>query len=716
MALILTLGLLTVITLAVVAFVVTMRIEHLAASNTVHRAMARQYVDLGASEAMGIVDWRLIGNNASCYPVQGWATNTPGMPHFFEQDCFGCPSTNGDPICLFRGSATNLLPGTLAAQAGQVQSGWITISETNATTGSTGIQAGRVSFLVVNLSGMMDVHALNADRRQMLGEPNSAYALLGGATNGNYSRVFLTQPDLTAANQGQAASNLVTFSYDPGPDVFFAYTNLPALGTRAFANLLTNRFNINIATQYAGNFTSQAFQDNWFTPVSNLLADAGVTAPAPVAWNILNYLDSGHIPIVAAGAPPAFRAGYGVKDVPLINEVALLPIDGLVNHYGVSVELWYPFVPHTSPATKLWVGVYTNDPGTTAVSAFTGAHEPPPTSLSFELPVPAMDYDGTEYFVGTNNQYVVFEKIIPGTPPTINYLPIDASHPVWIWPRVYVSDSGGNDVCVDEALVCGNQLTRWEGTGSIQYGDPRTNHCAPVVVNATTSLAAPTLGTTNNPCDIPSLPLVLADAPMRSAGELRYIYAPGMPGGRIDFTTSIGGACRDRFTVLGTNAPVHGLVQANTPYTNIWQALLSDVVIGWTNQTHPNDCIGKIDAKPDTQLLLASAVANALLYTGGRGWVCNEEIFPVVGSNLLSTAMVTNNAGGGMDARAACGDILAGLADRVSFRGNTFLVIVCGQRLSPLGRVLADQRAAFTIVRDAFTGRWVVDHVVWLTE
>ena len=692
-ALILTLGLLTVITLAVVAFVVTMRIEHLAASNAVHRTIARQYVDVGLSEAMGVVDYVLSGsasNSPSTYPVQGWfdTNSVADLPtyHFQEKDCLGLPTTNSEsPIQLFRGSVTNLLPGTLAAQASQVWSGWVDITETNAATGNAGIQAGRVSFLIVNLSGMMDVHALNADRHQALGEPNNAYTLLGAATNGNYNRVFLTQPDLTAANNG-AVSNLVTFSYDPGPDVFF--TNLTLFGTRSFSTGLCNRFNINLATN-----------ESALATVSNLLADAGVIASDQVAWNILNYIDSGRIPI--GPTPQTFRSGYCVKDVPLINKV-LLDDPASNQNYSVAVELWYPFVPNSSPpSTHLWVGIYTNAEPDTTIS-------PATADFTIDCLVPTMAYAGSnEFFVARMAGSICFQRWDNVALKWVTDPIGQNGHQVWIWPRVLV-----DGICVDEALVTGGTVANWTSTGCIQFADPRANNTQ---AGATTYAAAtPALGTNNANCTIPSLPLVLADAPMRSAGELRYIYAPGMPGNRIDFTTQPGGACRDRFTVLGTNAPVHGLVQANTPYTNIWQALLSDVTVGWSNQV--SNCIGKIDTNSDTQALLAYTVANALLNSGGRGWVCNKEMFPLVGSNLLSSAMATNNVGGGMDARAVCGDILAGIADRVTYRGNTFLVIVCGQRLSPLGRVLADQRDAITVVRDAYTGRWVVDHVVWLTE
>jgi hypothetical protein len=638
----------------------------------------------------------------------------------YPSDIFPPINTNGISLC--QGAVTNLLPSLLTQLAASYTSGWwVTISETNANNSNTDIQAGRVSYLVVNLSGMMDVHALDTNKLAALGEGLTAYNRT--SPTGAYQRVFLTQPDLTAANNG-AVSNLVTFSYDPGPEVFFAYTNLPSIGTYAFGGMLSNRFNINSATQYVGNYDSAAFQANWLTPVSNLLADAGLPASDQVAWNILNYLDPGRTPVVAAGSPPAYRTGYGVKDVPMINRVSLEPINANPE-YGVSVELWYPFVPNPAPdKVWLWVGVYTNDSFLAdAQTAIANLGDPPLSPMSFKVLVPTqMNYGGAaEFYVGATTNLpapplpISFKELVPfPLPPTTVYHVIGKDYPVWIWPRVYVEDAPGHLVCVDEALVCGNLPTRWEGAGCIQYGDPRTNQCGAAMVDATSGL---TLVATNANCSIPSLPLVHADAPMRSAGELRHIYAPGLPGGRIDFTTRLGGAVRDRFTTLATNAPVHGLVNANTPYTNIWQALLSDVTIGWTNQIHPGDCSGSIGARLDqaSQVALASTVANALLNTGGRGWVCNEEMYPLVGSNLLGNVITTNSVGD-MDARAVCGDILAGISDRVSFRGNSFLVIVCGQRLSPLGRVLADQRAACTVVRDAFTGRWVVDHVVWLTE
>jgi hypothetical protein len=47
--------------------------------------------------------------------------------------------------------------------------------------------------------------------------------------------------------------------------------------------------------------------------------------------------------------------------------------------------------------------------------------------------------------------------------------------------------------------------------------------------------------------------------------------------------------------------------------------------------------------------------------------------------------------------------------------------VIAAQTLSPASTpsrpvVLADQRAAVTVIRDAFTGRWTIHDWRWLTE
>ena len=66
-------------------------------------------------------------------------------------------------------------------------------------------------------------------------------------------------------------------------------------------------------------------------------------------------------------------------------------------------------------------------------------------------------------------------------------------------------------------------------------------------------------------------------------------------------------------------------------------------------------------------------------------------------------------------------DVMRGIVDKVSFRQNIYVIIVAAQTLSPASTtdspvVLAEQRAAVTVIRDAYTGRWMIHSWVWLTE
>jgi RHH-type proline utilization regulon transcriptional repressor/proline dehydrogenase/delta 1-pyrroline-5-carboxylate dehydrogenase len=84
----------------------------------------------------------------------------------------------------------------------------------------------------------------------------------------------------------------------------------------------------------------------------------------------------------------------------------------------------------------------------------------------------------------------------------------------------------------------------------------------------------------------------------------------------------------------------------------------------------------------------------------GSSWNTFEELLPAIASTLSAT-----------NDPQQVEDLLRGVADQTTFRQNLYVIIVAAQRLSPpIGtaaqRVLADQRAAITVIRDAYTGRW----------
>jgi hypothetical protein len=86
--------------------------------------------------------------------------------------------------------------------------------------------------------------------------------------------------------------------------------------------------------------------------------------------------------------------------------------------------------------------------------------------------------------------------------------------------------------------------------------------------------------------------------------------------------------------------------------------------------------------------------------------------------DVVREITAAGRSAGALDAAspALIEDLVRSLPDRVTFRQNIFVVIVAAQRLSPTGKPIADQRAAATVVRDAYTGGWFVHDWYWLND
>jgi hypothetical protein len=260
--------------------------------------------------------------------------------------------------------------------------------------------------------------------------------------------------------------------------------------------------------------------------------------------------------------------------------------------------------------------------------------------------------------------------------------------------------------------------------------------------------------------DIPGvaeLPFIHADAPLRSIGELGYVTADldravkaqnkerhardrnGKPVVRdtIDFSTVAGAALLDRFTAASTNGPTRGLVHADTPYPAIIAKLIENAPLGWTNSSAQAayDPAAHLFALSSGQGLedVTASWTNALLKafdpawdhsrSGLPGWRSFAEMLPDIYTNAerLAGAKLASLDADPFYRHDLVEDALRSLAEKVSFRQNIYVVVVAAQALSPASTesspfVLSDQRAAVTVLRDAFTGRWMIYNWVWLTE
>ncbi len=402
-ALVLALGVLSLLLLLVAAFVIAMRVEHLAARHARDKTRARQYLRAALALGTETVSRQLAGRLA---PANDWHwgaepdeppedTSETGRllarlrPDWTQR----VPSGDGHWLAvlaspgyhvpgidtLFTGDVTNLVPPSLREQAGAVVPGWTYIISTNILGGAELTLAGRVSWLAIDAGGLLDVHTLSTNQ------------YLAAAQVGDFEAFF---EDREAHRRyehiGDLFSNrgLFDLSGDPAHDtvggVFESF--LDALGTESYdpdphqlahaswmgdrgAVALTNRLDLNSITNAFGGLPPDAaagatpstfYRDlpdpgGYFLAISNTLFHAQSELDHDDAralyWNLLNYLDTDRIRQTDTDHP--WLDSYGIEAVPLVNELLLAEADDSIPEhpkYGLAVELWYPFAPADSPA------------------------------------------------------------------------------------------------------------------------------------------------------------------------------------------------------------------------------------------------------------------------------------------------------------------------------------------------------------------------------
>jgi len=196
--LILVIGLLALMMVMGWAFSVFMRTERVASGNFKNDVRVRQLLYVALNRALQDID-----TSVGTYSYPPWyVTNSVGY---------------GDAMAITNGLALKLLPTAALGSNTTLRSQWIDVPQ-------NGVQTGRVAFLTVNCSGLLDInHAGGADRSigtnsqeiQILNLPEVANeaVVIGG-------RAYQTQQELLAVgtNTGGLRSkpqNLVTYSAFP---------------------------------------------------------------------------------------------------------------------------------------------------------------------------------------------------------------------------------------------------------------------------------------------------------------------------------------------------------------------------------------------------------------------------------------------------------------------------------------------------------------------
>lgn len=699
-SLIVALGALAVFTLMVMALLLVVRTDRQASRAFVNDVRAKHLLHAAIVNAISNINNDLA---AQLYSVDDAWTSGSGSP----------------AVDLLTGEASNFVPRALWADVStETSAQWTDIVH-------GGITNGRVAYLVINCSGLLDANIVGGEEERtksasveelnLSGLPDTT---LASATNLFGDTGFFGQrnrhvryesvEELGRVNSGvtDPSYNFFIYSYDPGRDQY--YTNISELGS--FDISLYEKSPVNDVTNYGGSESYStyesdfAFASNYFEPLLQILDESGLGDSDALAWNIVNYIDADRIPQSDALEP--WLSGEVSEAIPLINEVSLQQVSGQpTNHYAISAELWFPFYPATVSSNgdfEIEVGVFTNSSD--------DLDSNPSAEWSFIADIGEMTFgdSNTEFLVFSSptNQLINFPNPSSNGPA---YLPVSSTNPVWFMGRVILDGV----LTVDQAP--GSNTLMFTSETAYSVNDPRVNGDL-----TRWETADETLGWINSNCTAwadddlgQGLPIFHRDGPMETIGELGHIYNPGNSNQlwhNVDILSPEGAFLMDRMTVRSTNDSTRGLVSMNSAQTNVLGTLLHGVEIGYSNEFVSS--IYTLDMNSDPVRQLTSAVE-------GGGWYYSfKHMFGIssVGDAFRDcvSSTVTTNTGISDILREAP---LRNMVEMVTWRQNLFTIIVASQALGSDGQTpVAEKRGVAVVYRDAYTGKSFIQSFRMLTR
>ena len=709
-AVIMVLGLLSVMVLMAVSFAIVMRTERLAAGNAADTLRARELVQVGIARALhdlavNLGPTGLYHPDGKSYP--DWnATNS-----YTNIDASGNARWNTN-ICLIKGEATNYVPRALWAEATNTDlinpsNHWLAIEsvappapglpdETNL--------MGRVAYVILNCSGLLDAN----------------YA--GGAAIG-LTRAGSTSPvDIAIANLneiGDPATDFLTARDSVGGAVRYetmgelnalADINKPATNLFVYSRALPGYWNTNPPPYGYGSLGTQvnlsgsmADLTNRVNEITNAFVRVGFSQfqSGVLYSNLIDYVDDDLIPS---------NLEYCVESVPMINEVRVdcnINVAVAAGKYtytltgNVQIECWYPFLnaPDPSLSFRLNTTVQFFDLSTPIVF---GALSSPSLPV-YNIPVPILP-----------------GKIIPIPPQPFSFPSspqFAATTPIAIRSIVTVSISefpGGT--IVDQLLVpviitnFHNGVTSSNTYADIECRDPRfnantmpnqwqqmgnTNNISLGVSNTWTKSS---LSSANDGDGA----MYVGNQPLHSVGELGYlVYSPSEPWKTVKLYGSgcyrvldVFGFSTNTSDVLMTNTVFRGLVNCNP---NVATDATAVVFAGMPVDQYPGgSAISNLDM--GTAWLQAASIFNGGPYTNLSDVGCS---FTPPGTTELQKESYFRNA-----------------FNLINLRQNMFTIIIEAQAASG-GNIPgnpARQRAVAIVWRDPYTGEMFIRHIKWLGD
>jgi len=584
-ALIIVLGLLSVITLLAVAFSIAMRIERLAARNHLNAARAEHLIQVAfVRSTEGINEWfnKQAGiGEAAIYP--SWEDDNGDPVESFNSKNTVTALDTRECTDLLAKWATNFIPHALLDDE-DMDGEWDYIDSScewdyvvpESNDWPDGEPFGRVAFIAVNAGGFLDANYVGGD--STVWRTNVTELVLDQLSEIVDTNAFVEDrkefirfeslTELEALNSGiqPPISNLFFYSLDFDRDVYFK--DKDTVGGQDAE--LYFKFNVNSITNFECYNDEEDldkykndpdFDRDYWEPLKQVLNEAGMERPPDVAWNFVNWLDGDRVPQSKDQDPWAHTEGG--EAIPLINEIVLEDLGGSAEsgyRYEFKVELWFPFdgpsvygqtddvrvVPGDGFVLQIGVWTNSNDLGSYQRKHRNLEGESNP-HYYYEFKINNMEY-------GTDDEFLVFTTENPdnGEEP-INVSKEISDEALYFVTRVALKDPPGiTDTYVPVEQASGPKRGReqyhpgkFDEAGAWSVDDPRSNG-----KNGDWKVAPKTLGPNDTEGAMNDTgvtdpwtfngsdnrrqghPIFAKDGLMRTIGEVGYIFRSNVKSGQ----------------------------------------------------------------------------------------------------------------------------------------------------------------------------------------
>jgi len=327
-----TLGTLAIVTLMVVAFAVSMRVEMMASRNFNDAIRARQFADAGVAEAIAI-----LRTNTPVLSTNSFYVTQPGRAIANPSPSCGGQLYSRDLVSLSPQSTNINYDGSIDSGLADIWINWLPITNT------TGNLVGRFCYWVDDEASKLNINATNIDL-SVLGIDSTAAANYATSTGFATTASLPLASGVSVANYTDNKFYLTAYSVD---------TNLTPWGD---VRLNLNRSDIAGVTNYGG-------RTNAISLITNALENASITNwfgqtfadkydnVQQIAANILDFVTTNNVPTDSADDWESTTAPscLGLKETPYLSEILNSNVLSVTESSGqrtisldvyTQVELW----------------------------------------------------------------------------------------------------------------------------------------------------------------------------------------------------------------------------------------------------------------------------------------------------------------------------------------------------------------------------------------